>query len=455
MIYNYHSLLLPAKEKQRLLAKGWLLLGIASLLTAGLLSILLVLSRTPYVDSFIPGVNFFHVALVVHVDLSVMIWFLAFAGAVWSLASEEKFILGAWTALILAAIGSIIIALSPFLGASHPLMNNYVPMLDDKIFIAGLIIFFLGIGLQALISLFTIKIFIQGSRRINTLKYGAFLSSLICISSLGALILSYLLIPKEIEGLSYYEILFWGGGHLLQFVHTALMLAAWLWLASLINLDMRLSPIFANILLSIFLAAPVATPLIYLSTTVNSIEHIQYFTYLMTYAMGIQVLIPALFIIPALISNPKTQETQAYRASLITSIALIGAGGIIGFLIEGVNVTIPSHYHGAIVGVTLAFMGVTYSLLPEFKYEKPKMNIAAVQLYVYALGQLLHIIGLAWAGGYGVQRKVTGAQQGLDTISKKLSMGVMGIGGMIAVIGGFLFLVIVLSAIFNNKRTTK
>jgi cytochrome c oxidase subunit 1 len=29
----------------------------------------------------------------------------------------------------------------------------------------------------------------------------------------------------------YYEILFWGGGHALQFTWTLLMLVAWLWLA--------------------------------------------------------------------------------------------------------------------------------------------------------------------------------------------------------------------------------
>ena len=50
-----------------------------------------------------------------------------------------------------------------------------------------------------------------------------------------------------------------------------------------------------------------------------------------------------------------------------------GIGGLIGFLISGSNVTIPAHYHGSIVGVTLALMGVCYLLLPKLGY--PLRNI--------------------------------------------------------------------------------
>src|SRR3989338_10157216 len=67
-------------DANRKLASGWLWLGIASLVGAGPFAILLVLSRTPYVQDVFPWVDFFHTALVVHVDLSVLLWFLAFAG---------------------------------------------------------------------------------------------------------------------------------------------------------------------------------------------------------------------------------------------------------------------------------------------------------------------------------------------------------------------------------------
>jgi hypothetical protein len=59
---------------------------------------------------------------------------------------------------------------------------------------------------------------------------------------------------------------------------------------------------------------------------------------------------------------------------------------------------------------------------------------------------LLHVFGLVWSGGYGVQRKVAGAEQALDSVGRIAGMGLMGLGGLIAIIGGFLFLLIVYRA---------
>jgi hypothetical protein len=52
-----------------------------------------------------------------------------------------------------------------------------------------------------------------------------------------------------------------------------------------------------------------------------------------------------------------------------------------------------------------------------------------------------------WSGGYGVQRKVAGAEQVLRTPGEIAGMGLMGLGGLIAVIGGLLFVVVVLRAL--------
>ena len=57
------DLAVPATE-QRTIATGWLFLGVAALIGAGLFSILLVLARTPYVAKLVPGIDFFHVASV-------------------------------------------------------------------------------------------------------------------------------------------------------------------------------------------------------------------------------------------------------------------------------------------------------------------------------------------------------------------------------------------------------
>jgi hypothetical protein len=60
----------------------------------------------------------------------------------------------------------------------------------------------------------------------------------------------------------------------------------------------------------------------------------------------------------------------------------------------------------------------------------------------------MHVIGLAWSGGYGVQRKTAGDAQFLDGIEKIAGMGLMGLGGLVAVVGGVLFLVIAFRAMW-------
>src|SRR3990172_8059344 len=97
-------------DGRRQLATGWLLLGLVSLLVSGIFSVLLVLARTPYVQNFFPWVDFFHTALVVHVDLSVLVWFLAFGGALWSLNSTSLFLGTGRLALRLAWLGTLVVA---------------------------------------------------------------------------------------------------------------------------------------------------------------------------------------------------------------------------------------------------------------------------------------------------------------------------------------------------------
>lgn len=93
-------------------------------------------------------------------------------------------------------------------------------------------------------------------------------------------------------------------------------------------------------------------------------------------------------------------------------------------------------------------------LLPRLGYGAPDRRWATWQAYLYGLGQLLHITGLMWSGGYGVQRKVAGTEQVLRITGEVVGMGMMGLGGLIAVIGGLLFVVIVIRAVWNPPRVT-
>jgi len=135
------------------------------------------------------------------------------------------------------------------------------------------------------------------------------------------------------------------------------------------------------------------------------------------------------------------------RAALLASMLLFVAGGLIGLTIDASNVKIPAHYHGCIVGVTLALMGLVYHLLPRLGYGAPQGRLATLQPALYGLGQLMHIVGLVWSGGYGVQRKVAGAEQVLRGPAEIAGMGLMGLGGLVAIVGGLLFVVVVLRAL--------
>ena len=132
-------------ETVRRTTTAWLMLGLVSLVGAGLFSLLLVLARTPTIQGWLPFIDFFRVALVVHVDLSVLIWLLSMAGVLWALSTDRD--LPGWdrVSFWLAASGTAIVVISPFVGASDPLMNNYVPVLRHPIFYTGLGLFTLGV----------------------------------------------------------------------------------------------------------------------------------------------------------------------------------------------------------------------------------------------------------------------------------------------------------------------
>jgi heme/copper-type cytochrome/quinol oxidase subunit 1 len=186
---------------------------------------------------------------------------------------------------------------------------------------------------------------------------------------------------------------------------------------------------------------------IYATTTVGSAQHVLAFAKLMEHGHGL--MLPLLLLVLATL--PKVWKIASpVKSALVASVALFIVGGILAFMIRGVNVVIPAHYHGSIVGVTLAFMGLAYVLLPKLGFGTVEGRMARWQPWVYGGGQLIHILGLAWSGGYGVQRKVAGADQMLLTWQQKAGMGMMGLGGLIAIIGGIMFVLVCLKAIRNK-----
>jgi len=440
------------QDARRSLAIAWLALGLMALLASGLFSILLVLSRTPQLQTLFPVADFFRVALVLHVDLSVLVWFLAFGGALWTLSGTQRYQPIAWFALAVSAAGTAAMCVSPFVERATPVMANYVPVLDGPVFLTGLVLFGAGIALLCLRSMLAVA---PVGTRISgggALRFG--LNAALVSSAVAgfAFAWSWIGVPRDIDPRIYYELVFWGGGHVLQFTYTLLMLVCWIWLVSAVGARLPLSPRVVTLLFAIALLSAFLTPITYLAYDVTSIEHHKAQTLLMRFGGGLVIPPIVLAVLWSLWPvRGVAADKRPLRASLIASLLLFSAGGIIGFLITGNNLRIPAHYHGSIVGVTLAMMGVVYLLLPRLGFAAPRSRSAAWQPYVYGVGQLMHIVGLVWSGGYGVQRKVAGAEQVLRSTQETLGMGLMGLGGLLAIVGGVMFLVIVLRALRHPR----
>ena len=448
----------------RQLARAWLRLGVAALIGAGVLALLLVLSRTPGIQDHFPLKDFFQASLVVHVDLSVVVWFMAFAGVLWSLAGNHRLGTMGWAGYWLAVVGTALITISPFFPDTQPLLNNYIPVLQTPVFFAGLIISGIGYGLTLLRALLTIYPSESPKAPTNSgesaLRLGIFLSAVAGSLALAGFVISWLSVPPSapaLQGKALFEVVFWGGGHTLQFQHSLLVLVAWFWLASTLNVAPQISPRIVALLFAMAALPLIAMPVIYSQWPAGSAYHIAYFARMMEagHPMMLPLVLIAAFSVVRVVRNNQiaiTSANAAAKAAFIASFVLFATGGVLAYMIRGVNVVIPAHYHGSIVGITLAFMGLTYVLLDRIGFKEATGRMARWQPYVYGSGQLMHVLGLAVSGGYGdVQRKVAGAEQALKTPVQIIGMGVMGLGGTIAIAGGLMFVIVCLKAMSKNK----
>ena len=448
----HYALDVPA-DGRRAMAGSWLVFGIAALAVSGVFSILLVLARTPGVKDIFPGTDFFRVALVAHVDLSVLVWFLAFAAMMWSLTGGARGLAAGWAGLVVAAAGAATMVVAPFAQRAAPVMANYVPVLDGTLFIGGLAVFALGVGVACARGMAVYRGAGAQLTGEGVLRLGLNASLVSAGMAAFALAASFAQLDRALDARTYYELLFWGPGHVLQFTWTLLMLVAWLWLATAVGARLPLTPRVLALLFAIALAAVYVTPFIYLAHPVASIEHAKLQTWLMRFGGGLAVPPIALAVAWGLARAPRGDAiARPLKAALAASLLLFAAGGAIGFGIGGaVDVRVPAHYHGCIVGVTLAMMGVTYLLLPRLGYAAPRSRLAGWQPWIYGAGQLMHIAGLVISGGYGVQRKVAGAEQVLRSAPEVIGMGIMGAGGLLAVVGGLAFVVVVIQALRRKE----
>lgn len=443
------------------LVTSWLMLAIVSLIFAGLFAFLLAMARTPHIQDFLPGKDYFRVALIDHVVLSIVIWFLTFNGILWALTSsgfsgKSTFCIKLGLAgFAVSAAGTACIIAPALLGLGTPMFTNYIPVLDHPLYFTGLFLFATGLFLYLINILLTyIAAKREGENIFRAETFAMIVCSVAIYSALACYLMAYLTFPEGLKKFVYLEHFFWGGGHILQFSNTIGMLVTWILLT---KITLKTSPIgdkWASFLFALFLPFIIAAPFLFFFYEGGTPEYKVAFTLLMQFGYGITVILIGFAVVRSLVKSAKMAPLpwkEPGFSALFFSLILFATGGIFAIFIQNSNTKIPAHYHGVIGAVTISFMGLTYYILPAMKRTIPCPKLARWQPYIYGVGQLLFAIGMFWAGGHGVARKTYGAAQGLDDFAKIAGMTIMGIGGLVAIAGGASYVYNVLFSILGKK----
>ena len=450
------------------LARWALGLAIGSLLLAGGFSLLLVIGRLPIFSSWVTDPLFFRRCLVLHVDLALIIWFFSFAVGLYALlpgdrSSNVQFRFG----LGVATVGCLAMIVGTMIPGTAPVLANYVPVIDNAIYVGGIAMFFCGLA----VSFISDRLFIQPRQdRWNTFEIppdAAVALKAVAVAyllSVTTFFISTAATPRDLDAKSYYELVFWGGGHVLQVANVAAMLGVWLYLLSSILRRPVLKTSTARILFALLLAPHFIAPLLTSRGTLDPIYR-QGFTRLMQFGIAPVVLIVLAI---CLVELRRAWKQGIFNRSELRSPAFIGfaasaaltiTGFLLGSTIRNSNTVIPAHYHASIGAVTVAFMAITYQLLPGlgFNLRMPRLGwLIPLQLPLFGFGQVIFAIGFAFGGMHGLSRKAYGAEQHVRTLGEMVGLGIMGIGGLIAVVGGLLYLFLMICAAksrFNFKFT--
>ncbi|MBC7952739.1 MAG: hypothetical protein H7Z12_13095 [Rhodospirillaceae bacterium] len=430
----------PARTELR----GWLLLALGALAVAGALALLLALSRAPGAQNWLPwGPDFFHKGLVTHVVFSFQIWLLAMLGALTVLAAPTGTRAAGFIGLGLAVAGSALLLVPTLSGSGEASLNNYVPVLVHPLYYLGLALLGAGVGLAALRTLLQRGAGVAGFA-IQCMAV-ALLSALLCF------VLAAIAIPAGTDIDHLNERLFWGGGHVLQVVNTMMLMLGWQVLAQRALGQGALPTLTAKAAFAALTLFAVAAPLVYVRLDVLGLAHRQAFTQMLWYGLPLPPLVMGAGLAWRLLRHGMDWRSPGVLA-LVLSLAVFALGGAAGFALGVADTRTPSHYHAVIGGVNLALMGLIHVvLLPLLR--RGTGGWVRAQFHLYGFGQLLHALGFYLAGLAGVARKTAGAEQGLDSAFKLVSMGVVGLGGAIAVLGGVIFVVQVLGRLIKREST--
>ncbi|QJR14257.1 cbb3-type cytochrome c oxidase subunit I [Usitatibacter palustris] len=471
--------------------------GVVFLLLGGVLALLVTLTRWPAVH-LLPA-DWFYLVLTAHGIDMLIFWIIFFEIAVLYFAASTllKCRLAtpriAWAAFWMMIVGAVMNNVAVFKGDSSVMFTSYVPMGAHWAFYLGLIIFAVGALLACFVFLGTLAVgkaekTYNGS--IPLVTFGATTACIIAIFTIasGAIILipTFLWsvgLVDHIDSLMYKTV-WWAFGHSSQQINVSAHVSVWYAIAAIVfgakPLSERVSR-GAFLLYIFFLQLASAHHLL---TDPGLTSNWKIFN--TSYAMYLAVLASMVHGLTVPGAIEVAQREKGYTRGLFEwlrkapwgnpifsgmFISLIGfgfLGGISGVMMgtEQLNLLIhntiyvPGHFHATVViGTTLAFMSLTYFLIPTlFRRELMFPKMAAWQPYLFGLGMSVFALFMMGAGTLGVPRRhwdITFAGNALAHEfpgAAFLMMGLTGIAGVAAVVGGGMYIAIAVGSIFFGKR---
>ncbi|MBE2242839.1 MAG: cbb3-type cytochrome c oxidase subunit I [Burkholderiaceae bacterium] len=471
--------------------------AVVCLLIGGILAIGVVLTRWPAIH-WLEADTFYQV-LTAHGINMLIFWIIFFEIAVLYFASSVLLRCRiatpkiAWFAFALMVIGAVVNNYAVYAGESSVMMTSYVPMMAAQSFYLGLILFAVG----ALIACFVFFGTLVVAKRDNTydgsvplVTFGATTAAIIAVFTIvsGAMILipTWLMSIGLIENVDplAYRVIWWAFGHSSQQINVAAHISIWYLVAAIAfgakPMSERVSR-GAFLLYIVFLQLAsahhiLADPGVSTSWKVVNTSYFMYFAVLAS-------MIHALSVPGAM---EVAQRAKGYNKGLFewlrkapwgnpvfsgVFIALVGfgfLGGITGVMMgtEQLNMLIhntiyvPGHFHATVVvGTTLTFMALTYYLIPVlFRREMINPGLARLQPYIFGFSMYFFCLVMMGAGTLGVARRhwdmaFAGAPMAYEWPGAAyLMMGMVGVGGVAAIVGGAIYIYITVGSLLWGKK---
>jgi cytochrome c oxidase subunit 1 len=484
---------LPAEN----LIKANAVVAVVFLAVGGLFGLLAALTRWQAVH-ILPA-DWFYLALTAHGLDALLVWIIFFEIAVLYFASA--ILLNsrlaapkvAWAAFWLMLIGALIVNVAVLQGNSSVMFTSYVPMRAAPHFYLGLILFAVGALLGCGVFFGTLVIAkdektYEGS--IPLVTFGALTAAIIAVFTIasGAIIL----IPTFLWSVGLvgnidtlmYKLVWWAMGHSSQQINVSAHVAVWYAIAAMV---LGAKPISEKVSRTAFL-------FYILFLQLASAHHLlaepglssEWKIFNTSYAMYLAVLGSMIHGMTVPGSIEAAQRAKGYTkglfewlrkapwgnpafAGMFMSLVMFGfIGGISGVVLgtEQINVMmhntlyVPGHFHGTVVaGTTLAFMAITYLLVPLiFRREIVLPGLARLQPYLFGLGVLGLSVFMMGAGTLGVSRRhwditFAGAPLSFDyPPAAYMMMALNGLSAILAALGGLAYVVVVVGSVLFGKR---